>query len=166
MAPLQYSDRVNIKGQSPANTGSIYQRPRGEGDTYDDFDGVGLPGLGAGTFEDDFTQSWEAEIKTDPKAARQLKRRLAKTGKFKNIEVAPTAQQNSTSKRSEVFKGVSLFNRWRIGPYEVKTSDAQVTNYVVKAEIPVGGGSASTSMKMSEASPPTSTSERGWYFFD
>lgn len=154
---------MNIKAQS---SGSVYRRPHGQGDTYDDFDGVGLPGLGAGTFEDEFNQSSASQVATDPKAARKLKRRLAKTRKFKNIEVEPQAERETSHRRSEVFKGVSLFNRWRIGPYEVKETSQEVTRYQVKAEIPIGGGSASTNMKIAETSGPTSSVDKGWYFFD
>lgn len=47
------SNEVNTRLTSSSNpSGSRYLRPEGNGDTYDEFKGVGLPGLVAGSFSE------------------------------------------------------------------------------------------------------------------
>lgn len=148
-----------------SRAGSPYLRPQGAGDTYDKFDGVGLAGSGAGRFDDSFHTSEDEQVKTTREAARRVKSRLAATKRFRSIEVGPEATKTTTVDRKETFKGVTLFNRWRIGRYEITEKSETSTSYNVSAEIPVGGGSANTNMKIAEIQSGRD-SRQGWYFFD
>lgn len=147
------------------NPGTRYLRPQGGGDTYDAFKGVGLSGTGAGRFEDEFQTSDSTQIETTRQAAARVKKQLAATRKFRNIEVGPEATRTVEKQRQETFKGVTLFNRWRIGRYEVSESSKETVSYDVSAELPVGGGTATTKMKVGESQSDQSKSQ-GWYFFD
>lgn len=157
---------MKIASPQPQRPGSPYLRPQGQGDTYDEFEGVSLPGLGAGSFSDQFSKTETEQVDADPKAARRLERQLERNPKFRKVEIGPTAEQATTSSQQEEFKGVTLFNRWRVGPYERTQTSQQVTTYQVSAEMPIGGGSATTRMKISETIPGPKQNQSGWYFFD
>ena len=156
---------MKISARTPSQ-GTPYLRPDGAGDTYDKFDGMGLAGTGAGRFDDTFQTSDVKSVKTTREAAGRVKKRLAATRKFRSIEVGPEATKTVTLEREETFKGVPLFNRWRIGRYEVTEFSKTSTSYDVSAEIVVGGGgTAGTKMKIAEIQSGES-SKHGWYFFD
>lgn len=156
---------MKIAANSSA-TGTRYLRPEGKGDTYDKFDGMGIAGTGAGRFDDSFQTSNVESVKTTREAAQRVKKDLAATRKFQSIEVGPEAVKTTTLDREETFKGVTLFNRWRIGHYVVTEASKTSTSYDVSAEILVGGaGSATTKMKIAEVQSAQNT-KQGWYFFN
>ena len=149
-----------------STTGTRYLRPEGKGDTYDKFDGMGIAGTGAGRFDDSFQTSDVESLQTTREAAQRVKKDLAATRKFRSIEVGPKATKTSTVDRQETFKGVTLFNRWRIGHYVVTEASKTSTSYDVSADIVVGGaGTATTKMKIAEVQSAKDT-KQGWYFFD
>lgn len=148
-----------------ASSGTPYQRPGGAGDTYDSFKGFGLAGTGAGSFSDSFAENSTQTVKASAQAVKELRQQLSGT-KFRNVRVDPDAQMHTTHQRSEVFKGVTLFNRWRIGHFTVSESSKNVTEYKVHAEIPIGGGAANTKLTMSRTEIGENLNRSGWYFFD
>ena len=130
-------------------------------DTYDSFKGVNLGIIKAGKFQDaDSKESVEKIL--DKNGAAQLKKLVELTGQFKKVEVDPNAEKKTTTSGTESFKGVVFFNRWKVGLFSTSKKTDVKTLYNVQAKLPVAGGEADMSTKMSQAQP-TKMESRTWF---
>lgn len=146
-------------------TGTPYLRPQGKGDTYDTFKGTDLAVAAGGRFADVENHEQTDTVETSREARRDIKKQFSKVRTFRNVKVRPEAERTSSESRSEVFKGVTIANRWRIGRFEVTTTNTASTTYKVDAEIVKSGIVAKTTMSVARPDTPQVSTKSGWYLF-
>lgn len=122
-------------------------------DRFDSYKGVNLGIIKAGKFNNDAETITKMTV-VDKEGARKLKRQLESGGRFKHVKVDPEGERTSKRISSEIFKGVVLFNRWKVGKYTTIHGGADETRYKVKAKIPMSiGGYADMKTEVSATVP-------------
>lgn len=129
-------------------------------DKFDHFKGVNLGIIKIGKFRDQI-QTSKTDTCKDPEGAKRIKKVLESSGKLKDVKVDPNAERTTEIAENEIFRGIALGQRWKIGRFHTDCSKKVEKTYSVDAKIPVAGGHATVKTKVSETWPsPTETLDK------